>query len=510
MKSIHLCLAAMASLFLGSEGEASWSKYESAHFVIYSQSPAKEVELLGSRLEKVDALMRLATSLKDDVEPVKVRIYEVEDNEAVERALDTSNTGIAGFYANNGLGPFLVTPKKTDFGQYDFTPELVLHHEYAHHFMLQYFPANYPFWYVEGFAELIGSSTIMPDGRIAYGMPAKHRGHDILADWMPLSELLLKPPEKIVDFDTYGQGWAVTHFLTFTKERALQLRQYLAAIQAGKTSAEAASAFGDLAKLNADARRYVGSGSFAYKPVKVATREPVIEKVTPISAAEAALIPETIAYSDDDLSSYRKPAVRERQRAFRETTLAHIRAKEAQYPADPFALRLLAEAEAAGGHDAQSAAAAERLLALSPNDVVGLSRKSLELSMQAGRLTGSTKIALVEKARRLAVQANRIDGTAELPVVAYYQSYHLTGQDAPESAINALADVLSLRPSDDRTRNLLVDALAERGRYAEAIAEIMPIANSTHDSPQRTAAREKMSKLQALLGKVPATTRVRS
>ena len=305
MRSLQLCLA-LLPLFLSSPGEAAWLKYDTPHFIIYSQSPLKNVEQLASRLEKIDGLMRLATGLKDDAAPVKVRIYEVADNEAVEKALCKSDPGIAGFYSNNSLGPFLVTPRKTDFGQYDFTPELVLHHEYAHHFMLQYFPANYPFWYVEGFAELIGSSTIMPDGRIAYGTPAKHRGHDILVDWMPLQALLLKSPEKIVGFDTYGQGWAITHFLTFTKDRALQFRHYLAALQAGKSLAEAASAFGSLDQLNADARRYVGSGSFTYKPVQVAVREPVIDKVTPISAGEAALIPETIAYSDDDLASYRK------------------------------------------------------------------------------------------------------------------------------------------------------------------------------------------------------------
>ena len=79
-----------------------------------------------------------------------------------------------------------MTPRKTTgTGRY-FTPDLVLHHEYAHHFMLQYFPAIYPGWYTEGFAELIGSSKMMDDGRIGYGMPALHRGNDINAYWAPL------------------------------------------------------------------------------------------------------------------------------------------------------------------------------------------------------------------------------------------------------------------------------------------------------------------------------------
>ena len=78
----------------------------------------------------------------------------------------------------------------------DFTPELVLHHEYAHHFMLQYFPATYPGWYTEGFAELMGSSKLMDDGRVAYGWPAKHRGDTIAFAWVPVQDLLTRPPKR--------------------------------------------------------------------------------------------------------------------------------------------------------------------------------------------------------------------------------------------------------------------------------------------------------------------------
>jgi hypothetical protein len=152
------------------------------------------------------------------------------------------------FYDSNSLGPYAVTPRKTTgTGRY-FTPDLVLHHEYAHHFMLQYFPAIYPGWYTEGFAELIGSSKMMDDGRIGYGMPALHRGNEINAYWAPLQDLLTK--EKVHMLDTYAQGWAVTHFLTFDSKRSAQLRQYLTALGKGKSLAEAVTAFGDLDELN--------------------------------------------------------------------------------------------------------------------------------------------------------------------------------------------------------------------------------------------------------------------
>ena len=226
-----------------------------------------------------------------------------------------------------------VTPRKTTgTGRY-FTPDLVLHHEYAHHFMLQYFPAIYPGWYTEGFAELIGSSKLMDDGRIGYGMPALHRGNDINAYWAPLQDLLTK--EKVHMLDTYAQGWAVTHFLTFDSKRSAQLRQYLTALGKGQSLAEAATAFGDLDELNREARRYVTAGSFEYRPVKVDIARQVIQRDRTLSPGEAALIPETIAFRDGDLSEYRDSSDRNKEASFREHNLGRIRDKTGRFPADP-------------------------------------------------------------------------------------------------------------------------------------------------------------------------------
>ncbi|MBA3667655.1 MAG: hypothetical protein H0W65_08030 [Sphingomonas sp.] len=352
---------------------AEWREMETAHFRIFSESSPAEVEKFAARLESYDKLMRMVTGTKEDW-PVKVRIYEVAGLDEVQKALNAPGSGIAGFYSSNALGPYLVTPRKTGEGGRYFTPKLVLHHEYAHHFMLQYFPAIYPSWYVEGFAELIGSSKMMDDGRIGYGTPALHRGHEINAYWVPLQELLTK--EKIVYLDTYGQGWALTHFLTFDSKRSAKFRQYLAALSKGKSMADAATVFGDLTALNREAHRYVTAGSFQYRPVKVDIAQPVIRDTRILSEGEAKLIPETIAFDDDDLSEFEKASDRKEEQGSRQRNLARIRDKTARFPSDPFAQRLLTEAEYAQGNIAESEAAADRLLAIRPSDRGGLTMKS--------------------------------------------------------------------------------------------------------------------------------------
>ena len=491
-------LAALAILAcLPGTAQAEWREYETRHFLIYSDRPEAEVTKRADRLEAIDGLMRMATKLGDDVDPVKVRIYVVDTDEDVEKALGLTDSGVAGFYTSNILGPFAVTPRKTTFHQRDFTPELVLHHEYAHHFMLQYFPGVYPPWYVEGFAELVGSSKILDDGKVAYGMPAKHRGENILANWIPLQEVLRKPAHRLFQFDLYAQGWAMTHFLTFDKERSPQLRQYLTDLTRGKPVEEAARAFGDLGKLNKEARSYVSQGSFTYIPVPVPIAAPVIQKSRSISAGEAAVIAETIAFQDDDLLAYRKPGARERERKRREENLARIREKARRFPDDAAVHHLLAEAEYGGGHLAEAEAAADRLLTLRPDHVRGMVRKSILLAHSAEKLSGQARKARASEARRLAVRANKADPDDPLPLFAFYQSFNLAGETPTPDAVDGLRAAVRTLPGDTTVRLLLVERLAKQKNWGEAIAALTPIANSPHPSPLRDAAQEQLAKLRA-------------
>ncbi len=492
---LRLIAAALLALLGPTAALAQWHVAESRNFIIYSRSAPAEIEKLGARLEAYDRLMRMATGTGDEKEPVKVRIFEVAHLGEVRDAADDDG-GVAGFYSSNILGPYLVTPRTTSGASRDFTPDLVLQHEYAHHFMRQYFPAVYPRWYTEGFAELIGSSKMMDDGRIGYGMPAEHRGNDILSYWVPLQELLTR--EKITYLDTYGQGWAVTHFLTFDKQRAGQLRQYLLALTSGKSMAQAATAFGDLSTLNQQARRYVGSGAFEYKPVRVAIARPAIRKIRAATRGEADLMPELAAFRDDDLSFIRKIGYRERERRFRERTLQSIRAKAARHPSDPFAQYFLAEAENAAGHRVQAEAAADRALAVDPNHVRAMARKSILLSHRASAATGPQRLAFSAQARRLAARANRLDVEDPLPLLAYFESFRLAGQEPPPIAVDGLRQAVATYPLEMSLRQLLIDFHAAKGQYEAAIGLLQAIANEPHDSPRRDAARAQLAKLQAV------------
>ena len=499
MNKFLSCVIGGTLIAVGSSAHAEWRRYETQHFIIYSEAGDAKATDRATRLEKIDGLMRMATGLSSEVEPVKVRIYELADEGEVQAAYGGDAKGVGGFYTSNILGPFAVTLRRFYSADGDFSAEIVLHHEYAHHFMLQYFPADYPGWYSEGFAELIGASRIMDDGRVAYGYPAKYRGGFIGDVWVPVSDIVATDADKVPPYDVYGQGWVMTHFFTFTKGRSQQLRQYLAALTAGKSRADAAKAFGDLGQLNQDARLYMTRGVYEYKPVDVKIEQPVIQRTTAVSPAEAALIPETVALEDYDVRLFKKDAERQEELKRRAGLLERIRSKAGRYPNDPYALYLLAEAENLSGNATAAEAAVDRLLSMDPNNVHGLVRKSLLLSDAAAKLSGQAQLDMAAQARALAVRANKANSDEPLTYVAYYQSYRSAGLKTPQDALQALEGALDKLPDNTQVRRMLVEEYASQKRWADAITTLAPIANNSHDSPLRAEARERLAQLQAQL-----------
>lgn len=76
--------------------------------------------------------------------------------------------------------------------------------------MLQYSPAAYPPWFVEGFAEIASTASFERKDAITYGKPASHRQYELQqGNWIPIERLidgsyLIMPEEQRASF--YGQS----------------------------------------------------------------------------------------------------------------------------------------------------------------------------------------------------------------------------------------------------------------------------------------------------------------
>ncbi|MFL6856572.1 MAG: hypothetical protein ACJ8EB_01545 [Allosphingosinicella sp.] len=327
--------AAAAAMLMPAAARAEWREAETAHFQIYSDGSEGQLVQYAQRLEGLDEVLRKATGTPADLPPAKVRVILFLTVASVRHAYHGHARDVAGFYTVNLEGPIAVSTRGKDKSDDLWGADVTLFHEYAHHFMLAYLPATYPAWYVEGFAEIAATTAMMPGGKMMYGKAADHRGQSLAySRWIPIPQLLgatyASFPE---DADFYGESWLLAHYLTFSHERAGQLRRFLGELGNGVGGGKAAAdAFGDLNQLDKEVHAYLLAASFPARavPVSLPAREAI--RIRTLSAAEGDLMPET-AGLDDHLD-----------KAPMATYLAALKEKAGRYPDDPQALRLLADA----------------------------------------------------------------------------------------------------------------------------------------------------------------------
>lgn len=471
---------------------AEWREAETQHFLIWSDSSEGELRKYAQRLEGVDQLMRKATAPRNSDAAHKVRVFLVADTGVVQRAYGGSTRDVAGFYTVNEAGPMAVSPRRAGASDAFFADE-VLNHEYGHHFMLQYLPYTYPSWYVEGFAELFSTAAPMPGGKFAYGRPASIRaGSD--ARWLPVGKLMTAAYGDLSPdaYDFYGQSWLLTHFLTFDSKRSAQFKTYLRALGSGRGHEEAAAAFGDLAALNRDLRKYLAAGSFRYIPVPISPVDPATIKLRTLSAGEAALVPETIALRDW--------VAKDKAAAW----LAAIRAKTGRFPKDPYALKLQSHAEFVAGEYLASSASADRALAIAPGDHKAMARKGMAMLRHADSLKGAERVAGIKAARGWFNKANRITPDEPLPLIGYYNAYAMLGADMPPAVIAGLERAHEVVPQDSGVRMMLVRHYEAEERYADAIRILGPLAFSPHASGEQKSALKLYEALKKKLAKPAA------
>jgi hypothetical protein len=468
---------------------AEWRVAETQHFQIYGEGGQGQLVQFARRLEGLDALLHKATALPPVAEPTKVRVILLETMAMVQAAYHGGGKGIAGFYTVNIEGPIAVSTRGKD-SDYDMSPQVTLFHEYTHHFMLEYFPATYPAWYVEGFAELASTASLDAGGKMGYGKADSERGYSLTSSrWLPVPQLIQSTYASFPgDSDFYGESWLLTHYLTFSQQRAGQLRKYLAALASGvPNEAAAKAAFGDLDQLSREVHIYLTQASFPYRDVPIDLPAPETIKVRTLSAAEADLMEETAGLSDgmskEEMAAY----------------LAGLTRKAALYPSDPYAQRLLADAEYLAGDYAASRAAADRLLAVAPDSGPGRVRKAMILLHDAESLQGAQRQAIVAEARRLIVAANKAAVDDPAPLVAYYQSFIVAGQRPPTQAVDGLMQAVGTVPADPGPRMMLVNQLVTDGKLADAIYYLEPIAYDPHRGKGKNEALEMIESLKQRL-----------
>ncbi|QQV77082.1 hypothetical protein H5J25_17345 [Sphingomonas aliaeris] len=488
MRVFHRAIAGIAlfcATFCAAPALADWREASSDHFLIYANSDERWLRDFADRLERVDGAMRLTRAVENVAgrRSNRLTIYVLPNVTAVQQMCGKNCKNVAGFYVPRAGGSIAFTPRQgsNPSDPYDLNANTVLFHEYAHHIMLENFAAAYPRWFVEGFAEFNSTAKVERNGAVQLGGAANHRAYGlVLAQPLPIATLLEDSKAKLSAAQQdvfYGRAWLLAHMLTFDAARSGQLSTYLQLINQGKPSLEAAqTAFGDLKTLARDMEKYLNSRTLSGLLVPPDRLKIGRIDLRTLSPGEA----ETMAVRMRSKRGVSRPAAL--------ALLPEARRRARDFPNDPAAQGVLAEAEYDAGNVPECEAAADRALAADPKYVQALLYKGRARIRRAVDAR-SKDPAVWKEARSWLIKANRIDTDDAEPLMMFYESFLVADQKPSDSAVAGLMRAFELSPHDAGLRLMAIRQTLTGGDVKEARYMLIPLAFDPHAPRDNMAAK---------------------
>ncbi|HYJ51737.1 MAG TPA: hypothetical protein VEW04_01055 [Allosphingosinicella sp.] len=489
MRRFLILMAAFwaASSLPASPARAEWRRAVSTHFIVYSEGSPQDVRAAAERLERFDGVLRRLSPSPPRETPVKLTVFMPRTRDRIGDMFGSEN--VAGFYRGDIEGPFVVAPRLTL--SRTFTADVLLFHEYTHHFMLQNFSTPYPAWFVEGYAELLSNTRFEDDGTVTIGSFADHRSRELGLTPPAIRSLLFHTQREMRGtdiFSFYANAWLLTHYLVISDQRPGQLGRYIAGIAQGRPPEQAATeAFGDLDALQRDFLHYRRS---LYIPT-ISIRFDQVPPVGPITL-------ETLSPAEDAIVWLQARA----RKGVRPDDLPgfarDVRARAAAAPNDPATLQLLADTEYLAKDFPAATRAVDALLAIQPDAPRALLRRGLiEVQLlDDGHIEDAARWTA---ARDWIRRANRAAPDDPLILLEYYRAFERQQAGAPPSNANAgLARAYELAPQDLELRASYAQVLIRQRRYREAVTVLAPVAYAPHQNAGSEAAGRLIDMIRGL------------
>ncbi len=514
-----LACAASAAALLGAAApaHAEWLRAETTHFVIYGDTSRGEIQRYAQKLERFDALLRSYYPIRVDHEIPKLDIVLANGGGDMNRMEPGISSSVAGFYAPDSGRIFAVVNTRSEMD------DVVIFHEYAHHFMFQMTAVAYPSWFVEGFAEYYAQADVRPD-RIRIGGISQGRMNSLTGGsntWAPTEDVLrwrLSRSGRYRAFDYYAQSWALTHYMLGDPDRTRKLGQYLALVGNGTDSAAALqTAFGRTpAQLQDDLRRYLsGSVNVLSPQLQLADAE---VSITPMPASWDRLVwfdfrldqdPYTPREPGPDATVEDKRKAAERQKEAEEEQRDLIRdalAAAAQYPGDRMGLLVKARAQNLAGSPSDAFETLEPLLTADSKDSIALRLGGEFLLGMAEKETDPTvKAGMMRQVRSYLSRALDADPLDFRTYLALDDSRKTASGYPNDNDLSTLEIAATLAPQSSDARLRTARAYMAHNQPALAIIMLTPVANDPHGGSGQTAVRALLAQARAAMGQAPST-----
>ena len=476
VSGVVLLAAALAGPALAGE---TWTKAETRHFIVYSDGDAGALRKSAETLESFDDLFWTLYGLEAPSEPeAKLKVYMVGSVGDLRRVAPSMAGGVVGFY--------IASPDETFALSIRGAGQSVLQHEYVHHLMLRHFPAVYPAWFVEGYAEYLMTADIK-DKSADVGKPDEGRRYELTnSKWLPITDILGEEVSAIPEAKRstfYAQAWLLTHYFLSEPARMPQFQAYIAAISNGEKSVDAMTkATGMTPQALEKALHLYYAGASHYREIDRSKRpKPEVVITTLPPSAELMLEDLDVRTGVPDDS---KAAI-----------LADIRARARAYPDDAFAQVALARAEIVLGDPTVGAAILKKRLAADPRDVEALALEAQRL-VAAGDADTAHQQADYDQAGALLAQAFKLDPTRYQTLYAFAETRRLDPHYPSDNALQALLISFKQAPQVATIRMETAHALIARGKKAEARALLQPLVNDPHGGGAAEAAKALLKSIE--------------
>ena len=497
---------------------AEWRKAETEHFIVYGDTSERDIRAFAQRIERFDAFLRAYYPIETDYQSPKLEIYLAEGRRDMNRVAPGIGGGVAGFYSSNNGRVYAVVNTTV------MTGDVVLFHEYAHHFMFQMRSNAYPSWFVEGFAEYYATAEVDP-GRIQFGrhhpgrMLALNQGANTWARMEDVLKWRYTPSGRYPAYLYYAQAWGMTHYFMSTPERTRMLGQYLAAVVRGEDSVEAMQAATGRTpeQLQNDVRRYL-SGSINVLTPQITLPPPEVT-VASVTRAEADMIWLDIRLDNTDVielpeeedgqtrKSEEQKSREARERAEERANLIRdAHAAAARHPGDRMAILTAARAHRLSLDPAAALTTLEPLIGDQSTDADALRVAASALLDQAGKAT-DPQTALGLKRRVSSYLARSMDAEPlDFRTYLGLNDVRRGLESYPtDNDLATLQAAVGLAPQSFEARMRLGAALMSRGQNAEAVVLLLPVSNSPHRSVYTRRAREMIAAARQAMGQTVET-----
>lgn len=478
-------VAALALLALSAPAQAKWYEASSEHFVIYADDKESDIRKFSENLERYHSALKFLSG-RDIETPSpsnRVVIFAVGGQGDMRKLTGGSNS-IAGFYVPRAGASRAFVQDISNKSGYPSFSTVVLLHEYAHHFLISSSRHAMPRWLSEGSAEFFAAASFNKDGSVQIGRPALHRANELAyADDVGIDELLdsdLYEKRKGKRYDAfYGRSWLLFHYLTFAAERQGQLNDYWHRVSSGEPSIEAAqAAFGNIDVLQKELDGYLRQRrmlNFRLAPEKIT--------IGPVTLRE---LPEGEAAMMDVRIRSQRGVDREEATAL----VVEARKIAKRFPNDAGVLTALAEAEFDAGNDDAAIAAAEKAIAIDPNQSNAYVQKGYALFRKAQAAEPDAANAAYAEAMRPFSALNKLEPDHPLPLVYFYRSFVEQGKEPNENARHALEWASQLAPFDKGLALNTAIMQAKEGKIELARLTLQPLVADPHAGKEAEVARK--------------------